>query len=223
MHMKWTMALCGLVVAALIPPAHAQGTAQTQAPAQTEVSIRNQIDIAGSFFEALTTKSISGSGITQTSSNGIGGMFEARRIQSPWIGYEFTYSLSPDNQTITPIAGACQFSCNLPQQPLKVKHHEFTLDYVASRKYGSLRPFLVGGFGFSIFVPSGIQGTYLENATKPSIVGGGGVDIGVGSRLGVRVQYREDLFTAPHLDPVYPATRGYTPAGEPLVGIFFHL
>ena len=226
MHMKWMNAFWALALAALIPAAAqapAANVLTAQAPAAPAKAAYAQTDIAGSFYGTFTTKSVTGGGITQTSTNSIGALLELRHIQSPWIGYELAFSLNPDNQTVTPVPGACGFFCSSPPQSLSVLDPAFSLDWIVSRQYRSLRPFLSGGFGFTYAMPAGIKGTYLNVPVKPTTVGGAGVDWGIGSRFGIRLQYRENIFTAPHINPFYPNAGRFTPEGEPMVGVYFQV
>lgn len=231
--MKWTTTLWALALAVLFPAA---ALAQSDAtPAQSSAS-QNQIevvpakvgapvidDIAGSFYATFTTKSTTGNGVTQGSSNSEGGLFEVRQIRSNWIGYEFAFSLNPDNQTVTPVPGNCGYSCNLPPFALSVVIPAFSLDYIASRQYGRLRPFLVGGFGLTTFVSQGLKGTYISTPARPTEVAGAGLDWALTPRLGIRLQYRENILTVPHMNSYYPNTGGYTPIGEPMVGVYLRV
>jgi hypothetical protein len=227
MQIKWMIALWALVLAALIPAAvHAQTDAaqpQTTAAHAQPPAAHALTDVAGSFYETFTTKTVTGGGITQTSANSEGGLLELRHIQSPWIGYELAYSFNRDNQTLAPVPGACAYFCRNVPETLGVMNHEFSLDWIVSRQYGNLRPFLVGGVGFTLAIPLAVPGTYVMNSTKPTYIGGAGVDWGFGSKLGLRLQYRENILTAPHLDPRFPSTGGFTPIGEPMVGVYYRL
>ena len=42
-------------------------------------------------------------------------------------------------------------------------------------------------------------------------------------RFGIRLQYRENIFTAPHINPFYPNAGRFTPEGEPMVGVYFQV
>lgn len=181
-----------------------------------------QTDIAGSFYKTFT-QSTSGNGITQAAKDSAGGMFELRHIQTPWIGYEFAYSLNPNNQTLAPVTGACDFYCNNTPETISVKDHRFTLDWIVSRQYGHLRPFLVGGLGFTVAIPAGAYGSDLNTVVRPTYVYGGGTDWAFGSKAGIRVQYRGNLYKAPDVDPTYPATGSFTQDADPMIGIFFRL
>lgn len=227
--MKWMKAFSGLVLVALVSAAaHAQtqpAPAQSQ-PAQAHAALLPplpppaQVDIAVSGYATFTTKSITNNGMTQTSTNSAGGLFEARRIQTPWIGYELAFSFNPDNQTITPVQGSCGFYCGLPEEKLSVKDITVSADWVFSRHYGRFQPFAVAGFGFTV-ASSGLKGTFLSLPVKPTYIAGGGVDCAVTSNLGLRLQYRENIFTVPHFDPAYPNTTGFTPVGEPTIGVYY--
>jgi opacity protein-like surface antigen len=231
--MKWTNAFSALLLAALIPVAtHAQtaapqtqtGAPQVQSSAPAAQAANPGItDIAGSFYKTFTTKSVTGNGINQASTDSYGGLFELRHIQSPWLGYEFTFSVNPDNQTLTPIPGSCGFFCNNPTETLNLIDTAFSLDYIASKQYGSLRAFALGGFGFTIGIPGGIPYTYLSLPVKPTYIGGAGVDWALTHKLGIRLQYRENIFTAPHIDPRYPNVGLFTPEGQPMFGVYYRI
>lgn len=222
--MKWMKAFSGLLLVALFSAAalaqNQPAPAQSQTVAQPAAPRRAQFDIAGSFYATFTTKSINGNGMHQTSTNSVGGLLEIRRIQTGWIGYEFAYSVNPDNQTITPIPGSCGYYCQLPEESLSVKDNTISGDWVFSRQMGRFQPFLVTGVGLTI-ANSGLKGTYLSLPVKPTYILGGGTDCAVTSSLGLRIQYRENIFTAPHFDPAYPNTGGFTPVGEPTIGVYY--
>jgi len=244
--MKWTNVFSGLLMAALIPaaalaqfntppapssapsapssaPETQSGAPQVQTTAPAQAANLGITDIAGSFYENFATKSVTGNGITQASTNAPGGLFELRHIQSSWIGYEFAFSFNPDNQTLTPIPGSCGFFCNLSSEDLVLKDAAISVDYVASKQYGRIMPFALGGFGFTIGVPGGIPYTYLSLPVKPTYIAGGGLDLALTHKLGIRVQYRENIFTAPHIDPRYPNVGQFTPEGQPTFGVYYRI
>ena len=143
-------------------------TAPAQAAQQPPLPPPAQVDIALSGYATFTTKSITNNGMTQTSTNSAGGLFEARRIQTPWIGYELAFSFNPDNQTITPVQGSCGFYCSLPEEKLSVKDITISADWIFSRDYGRFQPFAVAGFGFTV-ASTGTKGTYLSLPVKPTL------------------------------------------------------
>lgn len=75
-----------------------------------------QTDVGISFYQAFNN-STSGNGVQQTVSNASGRMVELRHIQAPWIGYEVTFSLNPEDQTIAPVKGLRLLLCRAPASP----------------------------------------------------------------------------------------------------------
>lgn len=148
-------------------------------------------------------------------------MLELRHIHSPFIGYEVTYSYNRNNQTYAPESGACGFFCGNGVTAQPAYQNEVGLDWIASFKLGSLRPFAVAGLGFMITVPS-TSSDEVNTVVRPAYIYGGGVDWG-SSRMGLRVQFRDNVYKAPNLDFYYPTTGVFTHTAEPMVGIYFRL
>jgi hypothetical protein len=230
MRMKWMQAVVTLIgVAALTGgTAHAQTSTAGQAPANTQARQRpntasdSQFDIGASFYETFTT-STSGLGTQQTPKNSEGGMFEVRRIMSPLLGFEFTFSYNPANQTFAPKPGACAFTCANPVTKISAKASEIGLDYVVSKKFGNIRPFAVGGTGFFITSASGSVNTYdVNTVVRPVFIYGGGADWAFLPHFGLRLQFRDNLYKAPNLSTLYPATGVYTHSSEPMGGVYYN-
>jgi opacity protein-like surface antigen len=229
MRMKWMQAVVALIGIAAASGAAAQGQVGTtgQAPAsaasQTRASAEgeSQFDIGVNFYDGLTAAT-SGLGTEQTPKGStIGGMLDLRYILRPLVGFEFTYSYNPANQSFAPKAGDCVYTCANPVTNLSAKANEIGFDYVAAKKFGSLRPFAVGGVGFFITAPSG--STYAVNTVvRPVFIFGGGADWGFLPHLGLRVQFRDNLYRAPNLSSIYPATGEYTYSAEPMGGLYYH-
>jgi hypothetical protein len=179
-----------------------------------------QIDLGASFYRTFNG-STSGNGTSQTPTDSYGGILEARQIRSPLVGYEFNFSLNPENTTFAPMA-PCGYVCENKTTDLTVKALETGIDWIASLKTGTFRPFLLGGMGAFVSVPNGSV-IHTNTVPRPAYVGGGGVDIGFQSRLGVRVQYRESFYKAPDLLPVFPPTGKYTQTGMPIFGLYWSL
>jgi hypothetical protein len=226
MRMKWMQAVAiSIGIAALNVAAQAQtGTAgqaraNTAGPARQTAASESQFDIGVNFYEAFNNAT-SGLGTQQTPKNAAGGMFEARYIDSPFLGFEFTYSYNPANQSFAPKPGACALVCANPTMNLTAKASEVGLDYVVSKEFGRLRPFAVGGLGF--FITSPANSTYEVNTVvRPAFIYGGGTDVSLVSHFGLRLQFRDNLYKAPNLSAFYPATGVYTHSAEPMGGIFF--
>ncbi len=179
-----------------------------------------QTDGAASVYRTFNT-STTGNGTHQTPSNSMGGMLELRHIQSPFIGYEVTYSYNPNNQTYAPVIGSCGYFCSTGTLAQKAYQNEVGLDWVVSMKTANFRPFAVGGLGFMITVPS-TYGYALNTIVRPTYIYGGGVDWG-SPRLGLRIQYRGNLYKAPNVSGAYQTTGVFTQTGEPMIGVYFHL
>lgn len=183
------------------------------------VAARAQTDVAINAYRAFNT-STTGNGTVQVPTDSIGGMIELRHISAPFIGYELTYAFNPDNQSLSPQAGACTYECGNQPETITTKANEVALDWVVSKKFGNLRPFAVGGLGFFIAVPSG--NLYdLNTIVRPAFVYGGGVDWNMAPRFGLRFQFRDNLYRAPDIAGLYYPTGAFTHTAEPMGGAFF--
>ncbi|MGA7339836.1 MAG: hypothetical protein WBE72_15580 [Terracidiphilus sp.] len=237
MRVKWMQAVFTVIGIAALSGAAAQAqtdtAGQTQTspagPAQTSSAGRpranagseSEFDIGASFYKAFNHSS-SGYGTVQTPKNSAGGMLEVRYIDKPLVGFEFTYAYNPADQTFAPAPPpncALNYTCNNPATALKAKANEIGLDWVLSKKFGSFRPFAVGGLGF--FITSPANSVYNVNTVvRPVYIYGGGVDWAFLSHFGLRFQFRDNLYKAPNLSSFYPSTGIFTHTAEPMGGIF---
>jgi opacity protein-like surface antigen len=187
------------------------------AGAQTDVAL----SIDGAFSGATD-----GNGVIESPSNAAGGILEVRHISNPLLGYEATYSFNRANQTYNASSFACPVAtpaCNPPQPvPVSASAHEVTADWVASLKLSNLRPFALAGVGVLFDEPSGGQNATTSD-TKPVFVYGAGLDWGLLPHLGLRLQYRGNLYKAPDLTTVYTTTGAFTHTAEPMIGVYFRL
>ncbi|HEY1255395.1 MAG TPA: outer membrane beta-barrel protein [Terracidiphilus sp.] len=206
-----------------------------------------QTDIAGSVYGAFSGAT-SGNNTVQSPSNAAGALLEVRHISHPWLGYEGTYSYNRANQnysySFVPLSAACPSSgCSFPSGVVSANAHEVTGDYVASLKLANLRPFALAGGGILLDVPSSGQETAVTSpcnnlcnvigittttistttSTKPVFVYGAGVDWGLLPHIGLRLQYRGNLYKAPDLTTVFTSTGAFTHTAEPMIGIYFRL
>lgn len=225
MQMKWklmtlamvaTMALTGAAKAQDSAPADGKtGTATTRRAVESS----SQTDVGVSGFFAMTSGT-SGLGTKQTPSNGAGGLVEVRHISSPLLGYELAYSNGVANQKYEPETGACKLTCQNPTIKLDSKSTSVAIDYVVSKKMGNLRPFAVAGVGFFIVSPGTTP--YGNNTSiRGAYNYGGGVDYAFSKHLGVRAQFRGNLYKAPNTSQIYPATGKFTQSLEPMGGVFY--
>ncbi len=91
---------------------------------------------------------------------------------------------------------------------------------MVSVKLANLRPFALAGVGLLLNEPvSGQSNT--QSATKPVFVYGAGLDWGLVPHLGLRFQYRGNLYKAPDLTTVYTSTGAFMHSSEPMLGVYF--
>ena len=186
-----------------------------------------ETDVAASLYGAFsgtTTADL----VVQSPANSAGGLLELRHISKPYIGYEATYSFNRGNQSYLNTLIACPANflpipCIAPA-PVSVKAnaHEMTADWLASVKIANLRPFALAGGGLLLDVPVSGQAS-TSTATKGVFVYGGGLDWGLLPHLGLRLQYRGNLYQAPHLSKLFTNGSAFTHTAEPMIGIYFRL
>ncbi len=225
------------------------GSAGAHAQVREAVGGLSRTDVAGSLYGAFSGTT-TGDGIAQSPSNAAGGLLEIRHIDSPLIGYEGTYSFNRANQTYAAsssvVCGVC--AATTSWTPVSADAHEVTGDWVASLKIASIRPFALAGGGFLFDVPSSGQATTTSvvtacgggnpnctvgstttsttatgTTTKGVFVYGAGVDWGLLPHLGVRLQYRGNLYKAPDLIKLYTSSGAFTHTAEPMIGVYFRL
>lgn len=180
-----------------------------------------ETDLGVSLYRTFTS-STSGNSTLQKPANGTGAMVEFRHIQSPLVGYEVSYGFNRANQSLAPAPGACGFNCDNPPVTLTANASQVGLDWIASMKRGNISPFALGGLGFFIVAPTQNLPP-LNTVVRIMYTYGGGVDVGLLPRAGVRLQYRGNLYKAPDIDEDYGATDKFTQTGEAEVGFYFHL
>jgi opacity protein-like surface antigen len=159
----------------------------------------------------------------QSPSNAAGGLFEVRHIKNPILGFEATYAFNRANQVYNPmyLPVACPTNgCSYFPAIVSANAHEVTADWVPSVRLGNLRPFAVLGGGLLLNVPSSGQ-TNTSTAYKPVYVYGAGVDWELLPHLGLRLQYRGNLYNTPDLTKLYRSSGVFTHTAEPMAGVFF--
>ena len=200
-----------------------------------------QTDIAASLYGAFN-QSTSGNGTEQSPANSAGGLIEVRHIHNPLVGYEATYSYNRANQGLSNGLIACPgLSCTVSTAAISANAHEVTGDWVISFKAGSFRPFALAGGGLLLNVPSGgtvTTTTYCpvcalsaqttspaatSTSTKGVFVYGAGVDWALLPHIGLRLQYRGNLYQASSLTNAFSSTNAFTRTAEPMIGVYFRL
>jgi len=183
-------------------------------------AIRGQTSVAASVYGAFSGAT-NGNGVQESPSNSAGGLFEFRHISNPILGWEATYAYNRANQSYSayPVP-FCPVGVCLTPAAVSANAHEITGDWVPSVHISNLRPFGVLGVGLLLSEPAGGQ-----NDTKSSYqavyVYGAGLDWGLLPHLGLRLQYRGNLYKAPDVTRIYTSTDAFTHTAEPMIGAYF--
>jgi opacity protein-like surface antigen len=178
-------------------------------------SAHAQFDVNASLYGQFSGTTTS-NGISQSPENSAGVMAGIRRYERPWRGYEVTYSFNHANYDFS----------GTTVRSVEANAHSVTADYVVSLPIPGLgiRPFLLGGGGLVIFAPQGMtapQGAPAASLdTKALFSYGGGVDIRLVPHLGLRVQYRGLLYSAPEFGNAFASTSSFTRTAEPMAGLY---
>jgi opacity protein-like surface antigen len=187
-----------------------------------------QPDIAASIYGTFSGTT-TGNDVIQTPSNAAGVLFEVREIKNPLVGFEGTYAYNRSDQGYQSQITNCPSlppstatSCNTPPAFVLNNAHEVTGDWIVSVKVANLRPFALAGGGLLFNQPSGGQ-TATMSATKGVLVYGGGLDWGLLPHIGLRFQYRGNVYSAPALTTVFTSSGAFIHTAEPVVGIYFKL
>ncbi len=178
------------------------------AHAQTSVGL----SLYGAFSGTTT-----GNGVQQSPSNAAGGLIELRHISNPIFGYEATYSYNRANQAYRCTTTSCPV---VTPAFVSSNAHEVTVDWVPSIHVANLRPFGVLGVGLLLNEPAGGQ-TNTSTSTRAVYVYGAGLDVGLLPHLGLRLQYRGNLYKSPDISKLYTSTDTFTHSSQPMVGAYF--
>jgi len=205
-----------------------RGILMTSMAAVLAMAARAQTDVAASLYGAFTGTTTANN-TQQSPSNSAGGLVEARHIRNPLIGYEGTYSYNRANQAYSyagaiPATGGCPvIFCAPNPTTVSANAHEITGDWIASLRLANLRPFALAGVGVIFDVPVSSSAGATSTTTKPVYVYGGGVDWGLLPHLGLRFQYRGNLYEAPNLSKLFTSVDAFTHTAEPMIGVYFQL
>lgn len=180
-----------------------------------------QTDVAANLYGAFNGTT-NGNGTVQSPSNSAGGLLELRHIDNPLIGYEATYSYNRDNQVYKSAAGTACPPGGCTISAVSANAHELTGDWIVSLHGANLRPFALAGVGLLFNKPTGNQSN-TSSSTKGVFVYGAGIDWGLLPHIGLRFQYRGNLYKAPNLTRLFTSTDAFTHTSEPMLGVYFRL
>lgn len=188
------------------------------------VTLRAQTSVALSAYGAFSGTTTA-NGVQQSPSNSAGGMVELRHVANPILGFEGTYSFNRANEdyTLTSGTNSCRSNACPPSfAAVKSNAHEVTLDWVPSISLANFRPFGVLGIGALLNVPSSGQSN-TQTSTKAVYVYGAGLDWGLLPHLGLRLQYRGNLYKSPNVTQLFTSVDKFTHTAEPMIGVYFNL
>jgi hypothetical protein len=215
------------------------------ARAQTDIAA----SLYGAFSGRMTAGSTSNAsgGALLIPSNAAGALIELRHIRNPLVGYEATYAYNRANQSEFVASNsppACPVGNCININTVAVvpaNAHAFTGDWVASVKLANFRPFALAGGGVLFHVPAAgtvpipyitcigtnpicEQGTTnipTNTQTTGLFVYGAGVDWGLLPHLGLRLQYRSNVYKRSSLLKEFSSESAFTHTTEPMLGLDF--
>jgi opacity protein-like surface antigen len=194
----------------VLPAVFLLGFCVAPAIAQTSVAL----SVYGAFSGATN-----GNGVAESPSNSAGGLVELRHISNPLLGWEATYAYNRANQ-VYHLTGDLPCPTNDCTAAISANAHEITGDWVPSVHIGSVRPFAVLGIGALLNEPAGSQ-TNTTSSNKAVYVYGAGLDWRLIPHIGLRFQYRGNLYKTPDVSRLYTSTNAFTHTAEPVVGAYF--
>jgi opacity protein-like surface antigen len=171
-----------------------------------------QTDAALSLYGAFTGTT-SANGTTQSPANAPGVLLELRHLSNPLVGYELAYSFNRADQdyglsTIVPSI-----------RNVKARANQIEASWVVSLGVYNLKAFALAGGGLKFFSTSSGQAG-VRGETKPVFVYGAGLDYTVIPHLGLRFQYRGNLYRAPDLANAFSSTKNFARTSEPSLGAY---
>ena len=213
MRTKWLQVVLPVVGLAAL------GGATAFAQVGAAIHGASQTDVAVSLYGAFSG-STTGDNTVQSPANAAGGIVELRYIGNPIEGFDVAYSFNRANQTYTAPPCTALGDCIGGTQSVSANAHEIQGDWVASLKIANLRPFALVGGGLLLDVPVSGQ-VNTSTSTKPVFVYGAGLDWGLLPHIGLRLQYRGNLYKAPDLTKLFTSTDAFTQTAEPMIGAYF--
>lgn len=157
------------------------------------------------------TPSVTGNGVTVSTTGSVGGQAAFRHSYHWWLGYEGSYNYT-------------RFSEHYSAFPFAIQNnmHEFAASYLVSS--GSLlgfRPFAEGGISAVVFSPSLNGGQNVSWQARPGVNFGAGFDRALfTSHFGLRLQYRGVYYKTPDFGEAQLATGKRRLTTEPMAGLY---
>ncbi len=190
------------------------------------IAARAQTDVAVSLYGAFSGTTAS-NGNQESPSDSAGGMIELRHISNPLVGYEATYSYNRANQVYTPpVPLGCPVGvspCSVAPFPVSANADEITGDWLFSARATNIRPFALVGVGILLTEPTSGQ-SETQGFHTAVYVYGAGLDWKLLPRLGLRVQYRGDIYKTPIITTelgCIGCLDVFKHTAEPMIGAYF--
>ena len=177
---------------------------------------RAQTSVGLSLYGAFSG-STTGNNVQDSPAAAAGGMFELRHISNPIFGFEGTYSYNRANTSYRCTNSSCPI---ISPARVSANAHQITLDWIPSVHVANLRPFGVLGVGVLFNQPVGNQ-PLTTSSTTAVYVYGAGLDVGVVPHVGLRFQYRGNLYKAPDLTKLYTSIDAFKHSSQPMAGLYF--
>lgn len=158
------------------------------------------------------TSDASGNGITDTTTNSVGGQAAFRHSYRWYLGYEGSYTYT-------------RFSEFYSGQPFSIQHntHDFGGAYLVSAptSFFGLRPFASLGVSALVFSPTLNGGQHAAWQGHPALNYSVGVNYALlTSHFGVRAQYRGLYYKAPDFGNPAFTTNASRTTSEPMIGLY---
>ncbi len=178
--------------------------------AEAQRALRND-DVAVSGFYQFTS-SASGNGITDSTSQSLGGEASFRHSFHWWLGYQAAYDYTRYSEFYTGSAFGYQHN-----------QHELSGSYyVHGPKALGIQPFAIAGVTAVVLSPSLNGGQNVSYQVRPGIDFGAGINYPLlGSAIGLRLQYRGVYYEAPDFGVKALTTNSYRLTSEPMAGFYF--
>jgi hypothetical protein len=178
-------------------------------PARAQHPLHNS-DVSVSVFGQFTT-TVSGNGITQRTTDSVGGQGAFRHSYHWWLGYEASYNYTRFNEYYT-------------GQPYSYQNnlHDFSGAYLFTAPgLLAFQPFAEVGASALIFSPSLNGGQHASWQARPALNLSFGINQALfTSHFGIRIQYRGLYYKAPDFGKAPLTTGSRRLTTEPMIGMY---
>lgn len=179
------------------------------AQARAQSFLKNSEASVSAFWQKTPT--VTGNGVTVSTTRSVGGQAAFRHSYHWWLGFEGSYNYS-------------RFSEHYSAHPYAIQNnmHEFAASYLVSApSLLGFRPFALGGVSAVVFSPSLNGGQNVSWQARPGVNFGAGFDRALfTSHFGLRLQYRGVYYKTPDFGQPQLATDKKRLTSEPMAGLY---